>query len=155
MTLLDETDVARRLIQHGAIVAGIVVLASAVPFADRQLGLTVALIAVGLSLILLSASVSQRWDVEYAGHRIRFVNNPLRGEHLFIDGVRVAKGQLGLRSELRATLASGETLTVIAEAGLVSFRCRMFVEPAGAPAEAGVLSDAALLAEIQRRGIKA
>ena len=155
VSLLDETDVKKRLVQHGAVLIGIVLLASAAALADRHLPVTLALILLGLPLIALSAFVSQRWDVHYAGHRIRFVNNPIRGEHLFIDDVRVAKGQLGLRSELRAALSSGETLTVIADAGLVSFRCRMFVQAADMPAAAGVLTDDQLLAEVQRRGIKA
>ena len=155
VSLLDETDVRKRLIQHGAFLAGIVTLAAAAALADERRAIALVLIALGLALLVLSALVAQRWEVRYRGHAIRFVNNPLRGEHLYIDGVRVAKGKLGLRSELRAALASGETLMVIADAGLVTYRCRMFVQSEVAPVATGALSDEQLLAEIRRRGIQA
>ena len=155
VSLLDETDVVKRLVQHGTILVGIVDLASAAPLADRNRVVALTLIALGLALLVVAAFVRQRWDVRYKDHRIRFVNNPLRGEHLFVNDVRVAKGQLGLRSELRAALSSGETLIAIADAGLVSFRCRLLVQPGIAPAATGILSDEQLLAEIRRRGIQA
>ena len=154
VSVLDETDVGKRLIQHGAILAGIILLGSAAPLANHRRMTALVLIAAGLGLLVLSACVVQRWEVRYKGQRLRFINNPLRGEFLYVNGMRVAKGKLGVRSELRGALASGETVVVIGDAGLVRYRCRIFIEPAPVPGTTGALSDEQLLAEIKRRGIQ-
>lgn len=128
--LLDETDRARRLLQHGSIVVGVFVLLLAARVADRPGGLpvTLALMAAGFLLFVPAFVVRQRWSIRHAGQEIRVENSPLGGERLFLDGAMVAKGQLGRRSEMRAPLASGERLLVIAEAGLTSYRCRIGLE---------------------------
>ena len=155
VTLLDETDVAKRLIQHGAILLGIGVLASAAVVADRNKPLALAIIAAGLGLLVASMMVRQIWEVFYKGHQIRIVTDPLRGEYLLLDGVRVARGKLGFRSEMRIALASGEKLTVLTDASFVSLRCRILVEPAEPAVGQASLSDEQLLAEIRRRGLRA
>ena len=154
VTLLDETDVVKRLLQHGAILAGIVVLGSAAAVADRNKTLALTIIAAGLGLLVVSMMVQQIWDVSYKSHRIRFVNNPLRGERLYVDGVRVARGKIGFRSEMHAAISSGELLKVVADAGFFRLRCRIFVEPAAGALEHAALSDEQLLAEVRRRGIQ-
>ena len=155
VTLLDETDVVKRLTQHSATLLGIVVLLSAAKVADRNTRLSLAIIGVGLALLVVPALVRQIWEVAYKGQRIRFVNNPLSGENLFVDGVRVARGKLGFHTETRAVLSSGDTLKVVADAGLFTFRCRIFVEPVPVVAGSSALSDEQLLAEVRRRGIQA
>lgn len=128
--LLDETDRGRRMMQHGSLVLGVIVLLIAARVAERSGGLplTLALMAVGFLLFLPAFIVKQRWSIRHADQDIRVENSPLGGERLFVDGAMVAKGQLGLRSEMRASLASGERLLVIADAGLASYRCRIGIE---------------------------
>jgi hypothetical protein len=156
VTLLDETDVVKRLIQHSTVLLGIVVLLLAGKLADRtNVRLSLAIIGAGLALFVLASLVRQTWDVPYKGQRIRFVNNPLRGEYLLVDGVPVASGELGFHTEMRAAIPSGDTVRVLADAGLFSFRCRILVEPPIAAPANGAVSDAQLLAEVRRRGIQA
>jgi hypothetical protein len=157
-TLLDETDVLRRVLQHTTILVAILLLASAAGVADSTLDSALALIAAGFALFAIGALIDQRWDVTYKGHRIRVVNNPFRGEKLFIDDVPVAKGQLGLRSEMRAPIAAGsgagDVIAATCEAGLLRYRCRIVAHHAAAvAATSAALSDEQLVAELRRRGL--
>lgn len=65
-------------------------------------------------------------------HRIRFENDPLRGEQLFIDGQLAARGRLGLLTALEAVIpdgaGAGDRIVAICEAGLMRFRCRLRAE---------------------------
>jgi hypothetical protein len=158
--LLDAIDTHRRLLQHGAIFAGIGLLAVASLLVDREGPMTAGLaaIAAGLLLLVAAAGVRQQWDVTYKGHQIRFENNPFRGEKLFIDGRRAAVGKLGFRSELRASIDAGagrgDRIVASTVAGFLRFRCRIVAEP-GADAVAAGISDGDLLAEVRRRGLGA
>jgi len=158
--LLDVTDRKLRPLQHGVVLAGVVVLLVAGAAAKRPEGiaLTLWMIAGGLALIGAAAAIRQKWAVTYKGHDVRFENNPLLGEKLFIDNTSSGKGKLGYRSEIRAVIASGEGAgdTVIArtEAGLLTLRCRITAEgPGGLVGVPSAVSDEQLLAEARRRGL--
>ena len=159
--LLDATDVRRRVFQHGAILAGIVVLASAgvIVNAPDSFALAIGAIVLGLVLFILAAVVKQRWQVIHRGHRIRFENNPFVGERLFVDDELVAKGKLGFHSEMRWTIragsGAGDRIVARSTAGLLSFRCRITVESGAGSASAvpGDVSDEQLLEEVRRRGL--
>jgi hypothetical protein len=130
--LLDVTDTRKRLVQHGAIVVAIgLLLAAMVPARTDNLGIAIGLIAGGLAMFAVTAVTSQWWAVVYRGHHILLQNNPLRGEKMFVDGVLAAKGRIGIRSEMRAKLASGEgdgdEIVARTTAGLLSYRCRIEV----------------------------
>jgi hypothetical protein len=159
-TLVDATDRTRRRLQHGAILAGILLLAATLGLLDppeRRLA-AVGTAAAGLILLGAAARISQRWDAAYKGHAIRYVNNPLAGERLWIDGRLAGKGRIGIVSEIRATIAGGDgrgdVIVARSTAGLLTFQCRITAEPA-APADtaASGLTDAALLDEVRRRGL--
>ena len=159
--LLDVTDRTLRLLQHGSVLAGIAVLVLAGTTANRPGGHALALwmIAAGLGLFGAAAVTRQKWSVRYKGHEIRFENNPFLGEKLFIDKTLAAgRGKLGFRSETRGVIAAGDGIgdTVIArtDAGFLTFRCRITVEPAEtADAIPSAVSDEQLLAELRRRGL--
>ena len=159
--LLDATDTRKRLMQHGATLAGVGLLGAASFLVGRPglLGAGLVCIALGLGLFAVSASVSQRWQVTYRGHPVRFENNPFRGERLYIDGELVGRGKIGFESELRGTIRSGagagDQIVSRSRAGLLTFRCRILAEPlrevqATTPSS---ISDAQLLAEVRRRGL--
>lgn len=152
-TLLDETDTAIRARQHASIFAGIFLLVLSRALVEGSSTSGVSMIAIGAAVMLfvLAATSDQQWELEYQSHRIRYRNNPLRGERLFVDDKAVAKGKFGVHSEMRTTLPnSGETLVVQSEAGLLQFRCHIFVE-SPASASTATMSDDDLLAEVQRR----
>ena len=151
--LLDVIDRRIRLIQHGAIFAGIAVLTGARFLAGvAGSAVTLAVIAVGVALIAVGATVWQRWVIDYQGYRIVVENNPIRGERLLVGGVVAAKGVMGVRSHMVTTLATpsgSEEIIVRTEARLTSYRCVVrVVRSASARA-----SDAELLAEVRRRGL--
>lgn len=158
--LLDVTDKTHRVLQHGAVLAGVVVLLFARVAADRADGVAFALgmIAVGLALFGAAAVVKQKWGVTYKDHDVRFENNPFLGEKLFIDNQLAGKGKLGFRSETRGVIAAGDgagdTVIVRTEAGLFTFRCRITVHALeAADAVPPAVSDEQLLAEVRRRGL--
>ena len=129
--LLDETDWRRRVIQHGALFAGIGALVAALAVVDDEGGRALAFgaIAGGLALFTIASFVKQRWAVTYKGHEIRFENNPFSGEKLFIDGAPAAKGRLGVHSEMRARLPEGDEIVVRSTAGLFRLQCRIDAVP--------------------------
>jgi hypothetical protein len=152
-TLLDETDTAIRARQHASIFAGLFLLALSRALVENSSTSGFSIIAIGVAMMLfvLGATSDQQWELEYQSHRIRYRNNPLRGERLFIDDRVAARGKFGYRTEMRATLPnSGETLVVQSEAGLLRFRCHIFVESASSASTAS-MSDDELLAEVERR----
>ena len=157
VTLLDERQTAKRLLQHVPVLAGIalLILTSALVNNRPTFNWGLLTLALGLAALAVAGFIEQRWEVTYKGHRIRYRNNPYMGEKLFVDDRLAAKGKIGIHSEMRATIASGdgagETIVAQSKAGLVAFRCRIFVE--GPSAAAIGLSNDQLLAEIQRRGL--
>jgi hypothetical protein len=159
ITLLDETDRTQRRLQHGAVLGGIVLLASTLALLDppgrRPWALVTA--ATGLALLAVAMRIDQRWTVTHKGHQVRFVNNPMRGEKLFIDDAHVASGKLGIRSEIRGAITHGDgigdVVVVRTVARLLTFRCRIDVEPADSGGVPRGVSDAALLDEVRRRGL--
>jgi hypothetical protein len=160
VTLLDAIDRTRRPVQHGAILAGILLLLATLGFLDPpdRRPLAYASLAAGLTLLGIATRISQRWTVSYKGHHIRYVNNALTGERLWIDDRPAGKGTLGIKSEIRSTLTDGDgrgdVIVARSIAGLLTFRCRIVVEPAARQEAAAVgLSDAALLDEVRRRGL--
>ena len=156
--LLDVTDRTRRLLQHGAIFAGVVVLLFAKAAAEGDLTLALSLIACGLALFGAAATIKQKWAVTYRGHDVRYENSPLLGEKLLIDNKLVGKGKIGFRSETRGVIRSGngagDTIIARTEAGFFSFRCRITAQAAEtAGAVPSAVSDEQLLAEVRRRGL--
>ena len=152
-TLLDETDTAIRARQHASIFAGIflLLLSRALVESSSTSGFSMIAIGAAIMLFVLGATSDQQWELEYQSHRIRYRNNPLRGERLFIDDKAVARGKFGVHSEMRTTLPnSGETLGVHSQAGLLPLRCHIFIE-SPPPASTATLSDDELLAQFQRR----
>lgn len=158
--LLDVTDRIRRRLQHGAVLAGVLVLMFAGALAKRPGGIALALgmIAGGLALFGVAAVIKQKWAVTYKGHEIRFENNPFLGEKLFIDDQLAGKGKIGYRSESRGVIAAGEgagdTIIASTEAGLLRLHCRITAHvPEAADAVPLAVSDEQLLAEVRRRGL--
>jgi hypothetical protein len=164
VVLLDETDTKIRSRQHASIFAGIALLALArgvVAGEGPWFWAGIAAIIGAIALFGYGATAFQDWTVDYRGHAIRYRNNPLRGEKLFLDGAPAATGKLGYRTEMRATIrggdAAGDVIVAESEAGLTRFRCRIVVRPVTPAAGAGAaaaLSNEQLLEEIRRRGIE-
>ena len=158
--LLDVTDRTRRLLQHGAVFAGVIVLMVAGAVAKRPTGIPLALwmIATGLALFGVAAVIKQKWAVTYRGHEVRFENNPFLGEKLFIDNQLAGKGKVGYRSESRGVIAAGDgagdAIIARTEAGLLTVHCRIIAQAAeAADAIPTAVSDDQLLAEVRRRGL--
>jgi hypothetical protein len=86
---LKATDTAGRLLQHGSTLAGVMLLVLAIPMFAQGRGfsaLGTAAVALGLVALVCGLRVKICWEVLYKGHTIRFENDPLVGEKLFIDG---------------------------------------------------------------------
>ncbi|MCI0724960.1 MAG: hypothetical protein L0338_39250, partial [Acidobacteria bacterium] len=87
------------------------------------------MIVAGLGFAAIGAATFARirWEVPYKGHTIRFENHPWNGERLYIDGELVARGGLGIRMVMQATLKSGDgagdSIEAVSVAGLFGFRC--------------------------------
>ena len=144
-SLLDAVDRGRRILQHGLVLLGVVLLAlSGLLFRKTHAGLSapgaVAGI-VGVAAILAGFVVKIRWRVAYRGHEIRFENDPFRGEALFIDGAACARGKMVRRNTLTGVVASGDgagdRIVAQSEAGYLAFRCRIDAEPAVVPTAPG------------------
>ena len=97
---------------------------------------------VGAMVWWITSRIRQRFEVRYRGHAVRVENHCFRGEALFIDGVLVARGGLGMRTQLRGLIRDGagvgDEIIVLCEPGLFRFGCRISVEPQAvrvAPAE--------------------
>jgi len=134
--LLDAKDTSGRLLQHSAMLTGLIllVLAVVVFVTSPEMKIPAAVAGVlGLIAFVCGLRVKMCWEVSYKGHAIRFENDPLRGEALYIDGELVARGGLGIWMVLQGSVRSGAGIgdQIIAEsvAGLLSFRCKISAKP--------------------------
>lgn len=134
--LLDETDTRQRTRQHVLILGGIADMVIGLALASGMVSYNpvvrvagMAVIAGGLAMTLLASRIRQRWEVGHEGHRIRFENDPIFGEKLFIDDHLAARGGLGfsrrLEGDVQSGPAVGDRIVALSEAGFTSFRCRI------------------------------
>ncbi len=133
--LLDVTDRRNRFRQQILMgVFGALVGSGAVTIASGSSPLYVGIIIIVLAVVLLgvTASIKQRWEIEYRGHTIRFENSAVTAERLFLDEGLVARGGVGTMMELRAPIrvgeGAGEVIVALVDARLRFFRLRLFVE---------------------------
>lgn len=144
--LLDETDTGQRAKQHMLILAGLLDMFLGVALAVGMVSYSpivrvagLAIIAGGVFMVLLASRIRQRWEVEYRGHKIRFENEPIFGEKLFIDDRLAARGGLGfsrrLEGDIQSGPAAGERIVALSDARLTSFRCRIEVHTPRAGAD--------------------
>lgn len=144
--LLDVTDRRTRLLQHASMAGcGLLAGAGIAMFRHGPLPPAAAgvLIVAAVVLLVLTAGIKQRWEIEYRGHRIRFENSAVTAERLFLDEGLVARGGVGMKMELRAPIrvgeGAGDTIVALVDAGVGAFRLRIFIEtddPAAVPASA-------------------
>ncbi len=134
-TLLEATDRRKRLLQHGALLAGTALGLPGIAlgaFEPALFPLGMAMLGGAIILLVVSFLIRQRWTVTYCGHEIRFENSVIVFQSLWIDGVLAARGGFGFRIELRAIIprgeGAGEEVVVLAEPGLFAFHCRIYVE---------------------------
>jgi len=135
--LLAATETTGRLLQHGATLGGIFLLVIAMALFGQQRGFSMlgaVALALGLIAIFCGLRVKIRWEVPYKGHIIRFENDGMVGEKLFIDGQQVARGGLGFRMVLAGQIKDGEgtgdRIEAVSYAGLLEFRCEITAHPA-------------------------
>jgi predicted Ser/Thr protein kinase len=109
--LLDRTWTIRRIVQvatQGTVVPLLIIggtLLGRSGTTSRLIG--IGLLAVVFVLIMVEIRFPIGATVTYKGHRIRFYNNPVSGERLYIDGVLADKGGFGFNMTLRGTIESG------------------------------------------------
>jgi hypothetical protein len=134
--IIDGRSRARRILQQATPMAGAFLMvagmvSSAVTGSDSRIW---ALLAGSVGAIVLISSfwLTLDWQADYKGHRIHFQNHPFLGERLYIDGVQVAKGGLGLRKTLRGTIeqgdGAGERITADSVAGPREFSVRVVAQ---------------------------
>lgn len=135
--LLDQTDRSARLRQHALLILGVGFALAGISFAiqgafkdlPRTLTVGLVLLVIGIALHFLAARTIQLFETAYKGHRIRFTNNPLTAERLYIDEALVARGGFGFTMRLEAAIPSGhgggDRIVVTSVAGFTSFRCRI------------------------------
>jgi len=135
--LLDETDRSTRLRQHALLLLGVgfsvagitLIISGTVKGLPRTLTTGIVLLVIGIALHFLAARTVQLFETDYKGHRIRFTNNPLTAERLYIDDALVARGGFGFVMRLEAMIPSGQNegdrIVATSEARFTSFRCRI------------------------------
>jgi hypothetical protein len=136
VTLLDARVAGRRLVQTVLPITGTLLAAIGIAQAVRADGTwgswAVAAAVVGVVLVVAALLYAVSWEVSYKGHRILFRNHPCLAERLYIDGVLVDRGGLGVTMTLRGTIQSGDgagdRITATSIAGLWSFSCRIVAE---------------------------
>ncbi len=134
--LIDVTDRKTRRTQQASAAAASALGAIGAVLLVTEAGPALAAwaaLGAAAALLALTASIRQRWDIAYKGHRIRFENSAVLAERMYLDEGLVARGGLGKKTELRAPIrvgeGAGETVVALVDAGLLSFRLRLFVEP--------------------------
>ncbi len=137
LKLIDVSDRHTRLKQLAGVLSSFALIgAGAVALATGKVptGSAALSIVLGVGFLIVVGSIRQRWTVDYKGHEIRFENSPLTGERLYLDGGLVARGGIGLKMELRAPIrvgaGAGEELVALVDAGVRTFRLRLFVDGA-------------------------
>ena len=131
--LLDATDRRRRALQHFCLIASTALLVGGSTAGGAlPVELQISVVVLGAFLFIFSASIKQRWEIEYRGHRIRFENSAVTAERLFLDEGLVARGGFGSKMELRAPIrvgdGAGEEIVALVDARFTFFRLRIFVE---------------------------
>lgn len=133
--ILDVTDSRIRPLQGLclAISGGLTGLAASIGMNSGG-SLIPAIVAgvVGLGLLVVAASIKQRWEILYRGHKIRFENSPVMAERLYLDDGLVARGGLGSKMEMRAPIrvgeGVGEEVMALSDAGMLKVRLRIYIE---------------------------
>jgi hypothetical protein len=134
--LLDGKNRGRRIAQQAVPAAGAFIIAVGVSLAGLSAHeyrwWLIASAAAGAVAVASTLRLTLDWKVPYKGHEIHFQNHPFRGERLFIDGVRVATGGVGLHKTLRGTIergdGAGERITAESVADPREFRVKIFAE---------------------------
>ena len=134
--LIDVTDRETRRTQQASAAAASALAGVGAVLLIEEVGPAIAAWAAlgsAAALLVLTAGIRQRWEVEYKGHRVRFENSAVLAERMYLDEGLVARGGLGTKTELRAPIrvgeGAGETLVALVDARLLSFRLRLFAEP--------------------------
>ncbi len=116
------------------ILVGLAITMLGDPAPELPTAVPIAILGSSLVLLVVTAGIRQRWEIDYKGHRIRFENSPITAERLFLDEGLVARGGFGSRTELRAPIrvgdGAGEELVALVHAGVREFHLRLFVESA-------------------------
>ncbi|HEV3143576.1 MAG TPA: family 16 glycoside hydrolase, partial [Gemmataceae bacterium] len=134
--LLDATDYFKRLLQHGLLgVAAFFLLIGAIAMFSSAHVLGTAIVTLfGCVLGVVCSFIRQKWIVSYKGRFIRFQNSAITGEELFVDGQRVARGEIGIMQEFYAVIpngpGAGDQLRVVTHAGFFSFGCKIYAREA-------------------------
>ena len=139
--LLDAGDTSRRIAQQALVLWGGAMLITGMILIFRSAAsgrlLAAAAVIAGLGLVVLARRILVAWDVAYKGHRIRFENDPIFGERLYIDDRLAGRGGLGYRMMIEGTIVggegAGERITSISYADPFRFRCQIVAEPARPP----------------------
>jgi hypothetical protein len=140
--LLDETDTKTRVRQHALLMLGVaaslagvsLTINGALTDVPRTLITGLVLLLLGIALHFVAARTIQLFETSYKGHRVRFTNNPLTAERLFIDGQQVARGGFGFVMRLEGMIpagdGAGDKIIATSEARLTHFRCRIEAQAA-------------------------
>jgi predicted Ser/Thr protein kinase len=149
--LLDETDRAARRYQHFFEIGGLIgvfsgLLMAMIVFSMNMPALLPIPFAFGMSGVcglVAAGRIRQQWEIDYLGHNIRFENSVYTSGRLMIDGKNMASGGIGFQTTLSARIpngpGAGDRIVVKTQAGLLSFRCRLFVEPKASAAVTGII----------------
>jgi hypothetical protein len=107
--LIDVTDRETRLTQQASATAALALAAIGTVLLLTESGPALAAWAAlgsAAALLVLTASIRQRWEVAYKGHQIRFENSAVLAERMYLDEGLVAQGGLGRKTGgLRSGLA--------------------------------------------------
>jgi len=137
--LFDRTWTIRRLVQVATQAAALPLLFLGGTLMGRS-STTAMLAGLGILLLLVVLIATEiRFPIAatviYKDHRIRFYNNPVLGERLYIDGALVDKGGMGFNMTLRGTIESGagagERITAHVQCRFERVSCQLVAESFG------------------------
>ncbi len=137
--LFDRTWTIRRLVQVATQAAALPLLFLGVTLMRRS-SATAMLAGLGILFLLMVLIATEiRFPIAatviYKDHRIRFYNNPVLGERLYIDGALVDKGGMGFNMTLRGTIESGagagERITAHVQCRFERVSCQLVAESFG------------------------
>ena len=134
--ILEGCSRSRRILQQAVPMSGAFLMAVALaslPLVASDFRIWGWVLAgAGASAFVASFWLTLDWVADYKGHRIHFQNHPFLAERLFIDGVKVATGGIGVRKSLRGTIESGagagERITAESSAGARQFTVRIVAQ---------------------------